>query len=61
MGLVSSCGNHVGNARSSQCSAGKIAVNRGSTEDQVLCIEWVATGEKSKQPIKNRRMLGFPL
>jgi len=27
-----------------QCSAGKIAVNRGSTEDQVLCIEWLLAG-----------------
>jgi hypothetical protein len=61
MGLVSSCSHHVLSARKRQCSTGKIAINPGSTEDQVLWIEWVATGEKSKQPIKNRRTLGFPL
>jgi hypothetical protein len=36
----SSCGNHVERPKSPQCMAGKIAVNPGSTEDQVVCIEW---------------------
>jgi hypothetical protein len=35
----SSCGNHVFSAQRRQCTEGKMAVNAGSTEDQVLCIE----------------------
>jgi len=38
-GLVSSCGHHVLSAQKRQCIAGKLVVNPGSTEDQVLCIE----------------------
>jgi hypothetical protein len=36
---VSSCGNHVERAKKPQCTAGKTAVNPGSIEDQLLCIE----------------------
>jgi hypothetical protein len=34
-----SCGHHAGQAKSAQCTAGKLAINRESSEDQVVSIE----------------------